>query len=413
MKRLPIGVSDFRKVIQNNYYYVDKSLLIKELIDSGSEAILLPRPRRFGKSLNLSMLRYFYEKADTDTSSLFKKLAIWEQGESYRAKQGKYPVIFLTFKDVKCGEWAKCYEQLTSVIRDELLRHEDALLAGTLETSEEQEYRELVSRTANEVSYENSLKKLSIWLSRCYGQKTVVLIDEYDTPVQEGYLYGYYDQVIGFMRNLLSGVLKDNASLEKGVLTGILRAAIFSGLNNLRVYSLLEPEYNQHFGLLEAEVERLLVDYGVEQSPDEVKNWYNGYKFGGETIYNPWSILNYAESWRTGLRPYWVNTSGNDLVRQLLTESGGESKRDLERLMRGETIRKAIDDNIVFREIAMSPNALWSFLLFNGYLKIVSQHWEDRLYGELEIPNREVVYLYRTIIQGWPHAGAWIETCRS
>lgn len=404
-QKLPIGISDFAKVIQEDYYYIDKSLLIKELIDSGSAALLITRPRRFGKTLNASMLRCFFERTDADTSRLFHGLEIWRQGETYTRRQGRYPVVFLTFKDVLSGDWSKCYEQLAHVIRDELLRHESSLRAGVLKRSEEDELDALIGLTASEVSFENSLKLLSRWLYRSHGEKTVILIDEYDTPIQQGYLNGYYDQVIGFMRNLLSGALKDNESLEKGVLTGILRIAkesVFSGLNNLEVCTLIRKPYSTRFGLTEEEVADLLRDYEVGTPFEEVKDWYNGYRFGLNTIYNPWSILNYCANWREGLQPYWVNTSGNEWVRQLLTESDGESKRDLEQLLRGGTIRRPIDDHVVFRDIPHSPSALWSFMLLSGYLKIVSGSWDDGLlYGELQIPNREVAYLYRAIVQGW------------
>ncbi len=237
-----------------------------------------------------------------------------------------------------------------------------------------------------------------------YGRKTVILIDEYDTPIQEGYIHGYYPQAISFMRNLLSGALKDNSSLEQGVLTGILRIAkesIFSGLNNLRICSLLTPEFSQHFGFLEKEVEKLLQDYQVGADIDEVKNWYNGYVFGDTIIYNPWSIINYADQWRNGFRPYWVNTSSNDLIRQMLTTSPAVVKEELECLIRGESIRKEIQDNIVFQEIENNSSALWNFLLFSGYLKIVSKEQHKRLYAELKIPNVEVEYLFEDIILKW------------
>ncbi|MDF2670734.1 MAG: Protein of unknown function (DUF1703)/Predicted AAA-ATPase [Paenibacillus sp.] len=404
VRKFPIGVSDFQKIIEEDYYYVDKSLFIKELIDSGSEVILLPRPRRFGKTLNLSMLRYFYEKTDSDTSRLFKELAIWGQGKAYKDKQGKHPVIFLTFKDVKSLSGASCQAKLKEVIRGEYLRHKMVLEADWMDSHEKQVYREIIELTAGPHAYEESLKNLSAYLYRYYGEKTVILIDEYDTPIQQGSLHGFYDEVVGFMRNLLSGALKDNSSLEKGVLTGILRIAkesIFSGLNNLEVCTLLRRPYSTHFGLTDEEVEQMLRDSQVPLELEQVREWYNGYIFGESTIYNPWSIVNFCANWEEGLQPYWVNTSSNDLIRQLLTESGGETKKELERLVRGETIRKEIDDNIVFRDINRSSETLWSFLLFSGYLKVVSKERDLRLYGEMKIPNREVAYLYEDIIRGW------------
>lgn len=403
-KKLPVGISDFGKVIRDGYYYVDKSLFIKELIDSGSESILLPRPRRFGKTLNLSMLRYFYEKAESDTSGLFRGLQIWQQGEPYTSKQGRYPVIFLTFKDVKSLNWQECLDHMRQLVAEEFSRHRYILQGDTLYPNEKGDFEQVLQRTATIPAFETSLKKLSAYLQRYYKAKTVILIDEYDTPIQQGYLHGYYEKVIGFMRNLLSGALKDNASLEKGVLTGILRIAkesIFSGLNNLEVCTLLVPEYSAYFGLLESEVESLLQEYEVGLEPRRVKEWYNGYVFGETPIYNPWSIINFAAKWRNGLLPYWVNTSSNDLIRQLLTESSGETKKELERLVRGDTIRKEINDNIVFRDIAQSSESLWSFMLFSGYLKVVTKDRDLRLYGELAVPNREVAYLFEDIIRDW------------
>lgn len=404
-KRLPIGISDFRRIMEDDYYYVDKSLLIKELIDSGSQAILLPRPRRFGKTLNLSMLRYFYEKTDHDTSALFRQLAIWQQGEVYTSKQGQHPVIYLTFKDIKCGDWSSCCFKLMQVIGEVYERHRDVLHEGRLFESESAEFRDIVALSARMEVFENSLRKLSAYLERHYGRKTIILIDEYDTPIQEGYLHGYYDEVAAFMRNLLSGALKDNSSLEQGVLTGILRVAkesIFSGLNNLRVCSLLDPEFSAHFGLREPEVEELLHYYQVGMESEQVKNWYNGYVFGGTTIYNPWSILNFAAGWEKGLQPYWVNTSGNELVRQLITESGGDVKEELECLIRGESIRKTVNDNIIFRDIRNNPEALWSFLLLSGYLKVQSDTLIEGIHHcDLLIPNREVAVLYRQMVLSW------------
>ncbi|MDF2719281.1 MAG: family ATPase [Paenibacillus sp.] len=401
--KLPIGVSDFREIKEGDYYYADKSLLLRELMDNGSEAVLMPRPRRFGKTLNMSMLRYFYELTDTDTSGLFRDLAISRQGEAYMRHQGQYPVIYLTFKDVKCDDWPQCFQEMSRVIGEEYRRHAGLLESGNLFADERTHYVAIMERTADSSAYRNSLRQLSAWLERCYGRKTVILIDEYDTPIIAGYTEGYYDEVIGFMRHLLSGALKDNSSLEKGVLTGILRIAeesVFSGLNNLKVYSLLASGFSSYFGLTEPEVAQLLREYGAEQDLEEVKAWYNGYVFGETTIYNPWSIVNYVDD-RDGARPYWVNTSSNDLVRQLLTEGGAETKKELERLVRGETIRKEIDDNISFRDIGGSTEALWSFLLFSGYLKIVSKEQGVHLIGELQIPNREVTYLFESIIRGW------------
>jgi hypothetical protein len=403
-KRLPIGISDFKELMEENYYFIDKSLLIKELLDDGSKVVLLPRPRRFGKTLNLSMLRYFYEKTAEDTSQLFESLAIWQQGKAYKERQGSYPVIYLTFKDVKCHDWEGCIQKICRVLGEEYERHHQRLF-DQLNRHEQVEYLAIVEQTADRSAYQDSLRKLSLYLERHYGRKTVILIDEYDTPIQEGYIHGYYSQVISFMRNMLSGALKDNSSLEQGVLTGILRVAkesIFSGLNNLRVCSLLIPEYSTHFGLLEQEVTELFHYYEIKQHLEAVKDWYNRYIFGDTTIYNPWSIINYAAQWRNGFQPYWVNTSSNDLIRQVLTTSGATVKEELEQLIRGESIQKEIQDHTVFQEIEQSSNALWNFLLFSGYLKVQSHTLVEGIHNcELLIPNKEVAVLYRRIIMSW------------
>ena len=410
-KKLPIGISDFRKVIEENYYYVDKSLLIKELVDGGSGTILLPRPRRFGKTLNLSMLRYFYEIAENDTSGLFQQLAIWQQGDSYTRHQGTYPVIFLTFKDIKSEIWQECFEKLKDVISKEYLRHKHILNSGQMDDYEKKVYRDIIELTASNSAYENSLVYLSVYLERYYKQKTVILIDEYDTPIQQGYIQDYYKEVTPFMRNLLSGALKDNNSLEKGVLTGILRVAkesIFSGLNNLQVSSLLHPRFGSYFGLLEHEVEEMLQYYEADSKTEEVKGWYNGYVFGDSTIYNPWSIINYADNWQIGLQPYWVNTSSNDLVKQIIARSNPKVKEELESLLRGGSILKEINDNIVFGEIENNSETLWSFLLMSGYLKKNSQVLLEGITTcELSIPNKEVAGLYRQIVREWFREGTF------
>jgi hypothetical protein len=404
-QKLPVGLSDFKRVIEDNYYYVDKSLFIKEIIDSGSLVTLLPRPRRFGKTLNLSMLRYFFEKTGEDTGYLFKNLAIFKEGPEYTGRQGRYPVIYLTFKDVKSENWGKCFEQLKRALAEEYRRHKYLLENHCLDSQEENEYQAIINLTASEPAYENSLKKLSGYLEKYHHTKTVILIDEYDTPIQGGYISGYYSEIINFMRNLLSGAFKDNSSLEKGVLTGILRVAkesIFSGLNNLEVRTLLKTEYSTHFGLLENEVEEMLKHYEIEFETEEVKNWYNGYIFGENVIYNPWSIVNFVKYWRDGLLPYWVNTSSNDLVKQLITRSGREVKEDLENLIQDQSIQKVVDDNVVFGEIENNSNTIWSFLLFNGYLKYTCKELIEGIWHcNLKVPNNEVKYLYREIITGW------------
>jgi len=419
MQKLPVGLSDFKKVIDGDYYYVDKSLLIKEVADQGAEALLLPRPRRFGKTLNLSMLRYFFEKpalptalgrpgTAADTSGLFRRLKIWQAGEEYIGKQGKYPVIYLTFKDIKESKWKSALEKMKRLIQTEFLSHQYLRADQGLGTEERTYFEGIVKLNARQSDYEDSLKQLSDYLARYHNQKVILLIDEYDTPIQAGYVNGYYAEVVGFMRNFLSGGLKDNVHLEKGVLTGVMRVAkesIFSGLNNLGVFTLLHPEFSTAFGLTENEVEQALRDFNLESHGENVRNWYNGYVFGDRVVYNPWSIINYLNSRDKKFRPYWLNTADHTLVEQLLTRGGTELKSELESLINGEGVEKPIDENIVFSELEKKENVLWSFLLFGGYLKYETQRPDDvdpaKILCRLVIPNQEVRSAYLGIVQQW------------
>ena len=406
MKKLPIGISDFKEMMMDNYYYIDKSFLIQEVVELGSKAMLMPRPRRFGKTLNLSMLKYFFEKTEEDLSYLFKDLAIWQVGKEYRDMQGIYPVIFLTFKDVKNSDWEGCFEQLKVIIADEYRRHDYLLRSSVLSEIEKETYINITHMKAHRVIYETSLRKLSEYLEKHYNQKVMIFIDEYDTPIQAGYLEGYYKKGIEFIRNFLSGGLKDNTSLERAVLTGILKVAkesIFTGLNNFKVYSILTNKFSRYFGLLEEEVIKMMQDYEITDKIVDIKDWYNGYIFGKNIIYNPWSIVNFVDGYEEGFVPYWVNTSGNELIKRLITTSNTDIKEDIEKLMRGESITKVIDDNMVFEDLDRDDNLIWSFLLFTGYLKatevdfVNEQNWEAKLF----IPNKEVAYFYKKTLLEW------------
>lgn len=404
-KKLPIGLSDFKELLEDNYYYADKSLFIKDIIDSGAKSVLLPRPRRFGKTLNLSMLHYFYERSETDHRHLFNHLAISREESTYMAKQGAHPVIFLTFKDVKCANWEECEQLLKRAVSDEYRRHHYLLETSTLKSYEKEEFMNIMRLKADKTAFQQSIKQLSAYLHRYHETKTVILIDEYDTPIHSGYIYGYNDQVIAFMRNLLSGGLKDNTDLEKGVLTGILRLAkesIFSGLNNLQVCSLLQSEYSHYFGFLEHEVEALFHSFEVGCDIHEVKEWYNGYVFGDNVIYNPWSLINFTAQWRNGLQPYWLHTSSNDLVKQMITISSPTVKKEIETLIDGKSIKKTVDDHIVLEDLPKSPEALWSFLLMSGYLKSEEKTLHNGYFqATLRIPNEEVNILFHQIILSW------------
>jgi hypothetical protein len=425
MKKFAVGESDFKNIISGNYYYVDKSLFIKEIIDRGDRVILIPRPRRFGKTLNISMLKYFYDccpgtgspasaspdpAGDTgapghDNRELFASLAISNAAPQYLEKMGKHPVIFLTFKNIKEPDWETCRDKIKSLIQGEYLKH-DYLLTGTWLKSAEQDYfKKIMDLKGTLGDYENSLEKLLIFLSRYYNQKAVILIDEYDAPIHAGYTYNYYEEVIEFIRNFLCGGLKDTGQyLEKSVVTGIMRIAresIFSGLNNQGVFTLLSEEFNDKFGFTEKEVETLLKDFDVLDRYGEVQQWYNGYRFGSTTIYNPWSITNFLASAGKELKTYWSNTSDNKIVENLLSRGGKELKEELEILFRGDSIEKVIEENIVMKEIETDENSLWGFLLMGGYLKPTGKRMDNSgsIYLELAIPNMEVKNIYKRIIQ--------------
>jgi len=406
VKKIAIGTSDFKTLIDEDYYYVDKSLFIKEIMDDGARVILLPRPRRFGKTLNMSLLRYFYEQVEEEDGSryLFRGLKI-AQYEKVMSKQGKYPVIYLTFKDEKYSSWDDCRRGLALLMSRLYSAHEYVLDGDALNEYQKTSFINILSEKADTVELSKSLSQLCYYLYEYHKTKVVILIDEYDVPMQGGFLSHYYDKNIGFMRNFLSGALKDNTHLEKAVLTGILRVSkesIFSGLNNLKVCTILEDKYSTHFGFLEKEVEDTLKYCKLEFKKEEVKKWYNGYVFGENIIYNPWSILNYVDNYKIGFKPYWVNTSSNDLVKKLLTKGGEMVKQELESLMQGKELVKAINEEIVMDEIDTDTENVWSFLLFSGYLKIVKKEVKNgKSYCNLQIPNQEVLYLYQEIIMSW------------
>ena len=398
---LAIGQSDFREFRKARAYYVDKSLLIRELLECSFQVVLLPRPRRFGKTLNLSMLRYFFEKHEEARRTLFDGLAIRDDAV-FEQHQGVYPVIYITLKDVKNPQWAECLNNIQGVIYETFAYHRYLLHSDILFPEEKIYFQKIIEGSAEKTDYEQALKKLSDYLLRYHKTRVIILIDEYDTPILSGYTHGYYDEVISFMRNFLSGGLKDNASLFKGVLTGILRVAkesIFSGLNNLGVYTLLVQEFNRAFGFREDDVRDLLGFYGLFDRYKEVAYWYNGYLFGGTVIYNPWSVLSYVASKDHQPRGYWINTGGTEILEQLVTRGGRELREELGQLIEGQTITKPIYDNIILRDIEKRENLVWSFLVFSGYLKTVESVDEEQYV--LAIPNREVQLIYRDIIRIW------------
>jgi len=428
MKQLPVGVSDFKDIVTGDYYYVDKTLFIKEIMDKGDKILLIPRPRRFGKTLNLSMLKYFYDccpqtlSADKDANSvrvvsgtgppvdsygkLFDSLAISRAGKKYLDHMGKYPVIFLSFRDIKEPDWEITYRKIKKLILDEYLRHDYLLSSPKLKSQEKDYFRRIIDLKGLYEDYEKSLEKLLIFLCRYYGQRAVILIDEYDAPVHAGYHSDFYEQIVNFIRNFLCGGLKDTDQfLQKSVVTGIMRIAkesIFSGLNNPGVYTLLAEEFDEQFGFTEQEVEALLKDFQLLDRYDEVRRWYNGYRFGQKIIYNPWSIVNFLGSKANKCKPYWINTSDNKIVESLLSKKGKELKPELEQLIRGETIEKAIEEDIVLKDIPTDEDLMWSFLLMGGYMKQDFTRRDDAMeknYYNLSIPNKEVRSIYTRIIR--------------
>jgi predicted AAA-ATPase/PD-(D/E)XK nuclease superfamily protein len=399
MKHLSIGISDFKEIIEDGYYYIDKTLLIKELVDKKSKVTLLPRPRRFGKTLNLSMLNYFFSNTE-QAGQLFTNTAI-AQHPDCMAWQGQYPVIFITFKDVKVSNWQDAYEKIREIIKTEFDRLGNTL-ANIMTDAEKSDYEAIIKRTASKTVYEQSLQVLSALLYRHYHKKVIILLDEYDAPIHAAYSYSYYKEMVEFIRNLFSAALKDNNALEFGVLTGILRTAkegIFSGLNNLNVCTLLEQDFSDKFGFTQHEVDTLLTDYNMQNQCTDIKQWYNGYQFANTIIYNPWSLLMFIHK-RGNLALYWVNTSDNALVKMLITRSDETVKTELESLLQEKTIKKTIDESFVFPSMERSEIAIWSLLVFSGYLTPRKQKLaEGQWLCELAIPNQEVFILYKNLIR--------------
>ena len=403
MKELDIGNSDFKSTIENDNYFVDKSLLIREVIKAQKQVILLPRPRRFGKTLNLSMLRYFFDINHSENEALFKNLNIWQTENEIKEKQGKYPVIYLSFKDAKHRTWS----DTLALIKIELAKlyrvHAYILKSDLLSDIEKKEYTKIADRSADITDFEVCIKQLSEYLFKYHGQKVVVLIDEYDTPIQAGYKR-FYDDAISFMRNLMSGAFKDNDYLYKGVITGILqvsRESIFTGLNNVSVYSVLDNEFSDKFGFTEPETKQILSDFNVPTEYAQIKKWYDGYKFGNtDDIYNPWSILNYAIGYKSGFKPFWVNTSSDELLKERLKERDANSTREqLLKLINDEPIEKVIDENFVFPDLDTDKELLWTLLTFSGYLTVESRREVDKY--NLKIPNYEIKYVFQNIILKW------------
>ncbi len=396
---LPIGTTDFKRIC-SEYYYVDKTLLIKDLLDQKTNIILFTRPRRFGKTLNMDMLRTFFEKTAADTSVYFKDKAIWEQGEKYTCHQGKYPVIFFSLKDIKARKWETAYELIKNVIGSEYARHAELENSSKLTKKERDFYAKIIYESASEANYMLSLQMLSKMLYLHYQKAPIIIIDEYDTPIQEGFINGYYNEAVEFIRNFFSTALKDNTNITMSVLTGILRVAkesIFSGLNNLCVDSVLDDKFSSYFGFTDSEVTSMTQYYGVPEKFTEIKAWYDGYKFGDVEIYNPWSVINYLSNSYKAI-PYWSQTSANAIIHEILAKYNEATYRNLYELLKENgRVNSIVKTNIIYPRLKEPQTDILGFLLMTGYLKSTATTInEDGAYVCcLNIPNREIRTIYR------------------
>lgn len=412
---IAIGVENYKKIIDKNAYYIDKTMMIKELVDQASSVNLFTRPRRFGKTLTLSMIRTFFEDERTyegekiDNSRYFEGKKIMAAGEMYTDEQGQYPVIQLSLKSAKQPSYKMAYGCLRDEIIYEFDRHRYVLLGDRLSEEEKQNYQAILDKSAEPEVYATALKLLSSSLKKYHGRNVIILIDEYDVPLENSYFRGFYDQMIDFIRSLFESALKTNDSLEFAIVTGCLRISkesIFTGLNNLEINSVISNNYAEYFGFTGEEVEEMLRNYGLEEKRQEVKQWYDGYLFGETEVYNPWSIINYVKTAISESqpfpKPYWSNTSSNSIIRELVEEADSDTKEEIQMLIEGQTIEKMVHEDITYEDIHKSKDNLWNFLFFTGYLKKVGLRFEeDTIYLSLSIPNKEVRYIYRSTIQEW------------
>ncbi len=416
-KKIAIGVEDFKRIIDKNGYFVDKTLMIQKLIESEAMVTLFTRPRRFGKTLNQFMIRRFFEDEITekgekvDNGYLFDGLKIAECGEEILKHQQQYPVIFMTLKSAKQPNFEMAYGALADEIYNEFMRHRYVLQSDALLPIEKERYENLLNRRADEKEVAKAFAFLSECLFKYHGKNTIILIDEYDVPLENAYFRGFYDEMIDFIRSLFESALKTNPYLERSVITGCLRISkesIFTGLNNLKVDSVLRTEYGDSFGFTESEVEEMLAYYNLQEELTEVKRWYDGYLFNDIEIYNPWSIINFVYDRDHKITqfalPYWSNTSSNSIIREMVGEADQKAKADLETLINGGTIEKPVHEDITYGDIHQSQDNLWNFLFFTGYLKKMSERKDESgesLYLSMAIPNTEIKTIYKNSISYW------------
>ena len=394
---LPVGTTNYKKICEDSYY-VDKTLLIKEILDEKVNVALFTRPRRFGKTLNMDMLRTFFEKTAEDTGRYFQDKKIWQQGEKYTSHQGQYPVIFLSLKDIKARKWQYAFDALKYIISVEYMRHSELKRSSELEEADIELYNRIVKHQASYMEYVFSLQALSRMLHQHHKQAPVIIIDEYDTPIQEGFVNGYYDDAVEFIRSFFSAALKDNPHARQIVMTGILRIAkesIFSGLNNIRVFSVLDKKFSEFFGFTTSEVQQMAAYYEQTDKLPELKAWYDGYKFGDTEIFNPWSVINYFSN-NCQAMPYWVQTSANTIIQEILKTYNDDTYRNLHALLGKTEVQSIVRTTIIYPKLKEPQTNILGFLLMTGYLKSTSTELDARgdYICRLSIPNKEIKTIY-------------------
>ncbi len=415
-KPLPVGVDNFEKIVKEHYYYIDKTMLIKELLDLKGEVNLFTRPRRFGKTLNLSMLRYFFEDTgdkvkNEQNKELFRGMKITDAGEEYTGQMGMYPVINLTLKSAKQEDFENAYYTMQVEIASEFDRHRSVVETGKdkLTQKEYEQYMQIADEEADEKQVRGSLKLFSKCMYKITGRNTVILIDEYDVPLENAYFRGFYEKMVTFVRSLFESALKTNDYLQFAVITGCLRISkesIFTGLNHLKTISILDQQYSEHFGFTESEVLQMMQYYGIESRFSTMKEWYNGYTFGDTEVYNPWSVINYMSDLNAKLsvfpRPYWINTSSNDIIKDLIAKADRETKGQIEALLGSGTLDIQVHEEVTYGDMYSKGENLWNFLYFTGYLTKESEYFKGKyIFLKVRIPNVEVMTIYENTIMNW------------
>ena len=407
-KPLPIGIEDFKEVIDSGYYFVDKTLMIKDLIVNKVKVGLFTRPRRFGKTLNMSMIQRFFEKTDESNAYLFDGLKISEYPECMQY-QGQYPVISLSLKSMKQGSYKDAFHMFKVLIAREYDRHKDILKSDKISDSERDLFHSILNQKAEDAFYLDSIKFLSDIMVKYYNKSVIILIDEYDVPLENAFHQGFYTDMVNLIRSVFESALKTNPSLDRAFLTGCLRVSkesIFTGLNNLQIFSIMSTKFDDSFGFTQEEINVMLECYDLTDKSSDIAHWYDGYKFNDVEIYNPWSVLNYlseaVEKSSVPCKPYWSNTSSNEIVKRLIEESNDRTKNAIEELINGTPVKAQIYEDITYGTIDVNSEYIWSFLLFTGYLKVTAYETiGDETYYEMVIPNTEVKSIYKNTIRAW------------